>query len=501
MNNEKSQPQEAGGSRNRTISECSYTSDDGPASGFTGRRQRTTSQTFMVASGLTAASPPKFVSLEEIMQAANGMRDMNLVHQIVVDENFRLEKADPEPNTVQKVIKDTMHKAFWDVLKEQLAEDPPNYNQAFVLLEEIKQCLFDLLLPQHTKIRQQISEVLDIDLIRQQAEKGILDFSYYAQYVISIMAKMCAQVRDDKIEELRQATDIIEVYKGILETLELMQLDMANFTLQIIRPDIIKNSVELERQKFAKYLSIQPDGLQYTRKWLLNQVKTDESVPGNVDYEKFITTCSKKAFTMACLDLIDWDRSQPYPETFILDEERLYDLQIRAYRLIAASTILLVTLSNSSPNLQTLNVFKQSLKDHIMILTQNIKNDKELNEILPNVAEQVVNDVKEAQNKYDLQELTPAKENTFREVILDIGKEDNKIRSIVKQRVKDFFLDILESATAAPQKVPTGLNAFQRELTGIAGQLLRIVSHNSTVFCIYYYDIIAAELPKPSGAN
>lgn len=37
-----------------------------------------------------------------------------------------------------------------------------------------------------------------------------------------------------------------------------MQLDMANFTLQIIRPDIIKNSVELEREKFAKYLSIQP---------------------------------------------------------------------------------------------------------------------------------------------------------------------------------------------------------------------------------------------------
>lgn len=83
----------------------------------------------MVTSGMTAASPPKFVSLEEIMQAANGMRDMNLVHQIVVDENFRLEKAEPEPNTVQKVIKDTMHKAFWDILRQELAEDPPSYNQ------------------------------------------------------------------------------------------------------------------------------------------------------------------------------------------------------------------------------------------------------------------------------------------------------------------------------------------------------------------------------------
>lgn len=86
----------------------------------------------MVASGLTAASPPKFVSLEEIMQAANGMRDMALVHQIVVDKDFKLKRAEPEPNTMQKIIKDTMHKAFWDVLRSELAEDPPVYTQVIM---------------------------------------------------------------------------------------------------------------------------------------------------------------------------------------------------------------------------------------------------------------------------------------------------------------------------------------------------------------------------------
>lgn len=70
--------------------------------------------------------------------------------------------------------------------------------------------------------------------------------------------------------------------------------------------------------------------------------------------------------------------------------------------------------------------------------------------------------------------------------------------SFAGSRVKDFFLDIIESSTAAPQKVPSGLTALQKELTEIAGQFLRIVSHNSTVFCIYYYDIVAAALPKPT---
>ncbi|XP_066261443.1 T-complex protein 11-like protein 1 [Euwallacea similis] len=499
MSNEKSAPQDISGSdRIRTTSECSVASDDGGASNFAGNRQRTTSQTFMVASGLTAASPPKFVSLEEIMQAANGMRDMNLVHQIVVDENFRLEKADPEPNAFQKAIKDTMHKAFWDVLRHELSRDPPSYNQAFTLLEEVKQILLDLLLPQHTKIRQQILEVLDIPLIKQQAEQGILDFKYYANYIISIMAKMCAQIRDEKIQQLRETVDIVGVYKGILETLELMQLDMANFALQIIKPDIINHSVELEREKFTKYLAVQPDGLEHTRRWLLQHIKTSEPVPAAVEYEKFIRTCSKRAFTSACIDLLDWDKSKPYPETFILDEERLYDLQIRTFRLVAIATVMLVTLSNSGPDVESINAFKRLLKDHITILLQNVTADKDLIAVLPNVAEQVINDVKEVQQKHNLPVMGTTQQTMLKELINDIGKEDHKVKLIVKQRVKEFYLDIIESATAAPQKVPTGLTAFQSELTAIAGQFLRIVSHNSTVFCIYYYDIIAAALPKSS---
>lgn len=36
-----------------------------------------------------------------------------------------------------------------------------------------------------------------------------------------------------------------------------MKLDMANFTLQMAKPDIIACSVDLERKKFADFLAIQ----------------------------------------------------------------------------------------------------------------------------------------------------------------------------------------------------------------------------------------------------
>lgn len=37
-----------------------------------------------------------------------------------------------------------------------------------------------------------------------------------------------------------------------------MALDMANFTIQLAKPDIIAHSVEIERKKFADILAIQP---------------------------------------------------------------------------------------------------------------------------------------------------------------------------------------------------------------------------------------------------
>lgn len=43
-------------------------------------------------------SPPKFVSLEEIMKAANGVENMALAHEIAVDNNFKIEKPEPSSN-------------------------------------------------------------------------------------------------------------------------------------------------------------------------------------------------------------------------------------------------------------------------------------------------------------------------------------------------------------------------------------------------------------------
>ena len=77
----------------------------------------------------------------------------------------------------------------------------------------IFQNIFEILLPQHTRLRAHIDEVLDLKLIEQQVDNGTLDFLHYAHFVISIMAKLCAPARDDLVAKLKTITDIPDLFK------------------------------------------------------------------------------------------------------------------------------------------------------------------------------------------------------------------------------------------------------------------------------------------------
>jgi hypothetical protein len=47
-----------------------------------------------------------------------------------------------------------------------------------------------------------------------------------------------------------------------------MKLDMANYRLSVLRPQILQQSVEYERQKFKECLSANPNGLLSTKEWM-----------------------------------------------------------------------------------------------------------------------------------------------------------------------------------------------------------------------------------------
>lgn len=52
-------------------------------------------------------------------------------------------------------------------------------------------------------------EVLDLDLIRQQADNDALDIQSLASYIITTMGKLCAPDRDGDIKKLNENTSNI----------------------------------------------------------------------------------------------------------------------------------------------------------------------------------------------------------------------------------------------------------------------------------------------------
>ncbi|UYV80338.1 hypothetical protein LAZ67_18002516 [Cordylochernes scorpioides] len=200
-------------------------------------------------------------SRREVVKAANGVSNMVLAHEIAVNKDFVLSNEPPE-NSLEHQVKAIVHQAFWDILQEQLNQTPPCYDQALNLLGEIKKMLLEQILVQpgsQRKIRTEITEILDLPLIKQQLDHGVLDFLYYARWLVSLLARLVAPVHDDRVKELGQETEVVPLFRGIMKVLELTKIDMANYTLQTIRPQVQLNSIEYERQKFQEFLEIQAE--------------------------------------------------------------------------------------------------------------------------------------------------------------------------------------------------------------------------------------------------
>ncbi|XP_023613019.1 T-complex protein 11-like protein 2 isoform X5 [Myotis lucifugus] len=222
-------------------------------------RQSFTSDSSSKSSSPASASPPRVVTFDEVMGAARNLENMTLVHEIAVNENFQLKKDALPENSLASRVKRIVHQAYWDVLESELNADPPEYDHAIKLFEEIREILLSFLIPgSGNRLRNQICEVLDTDLIRQQAEHGAVDIQGLANYIISTMGKLCAPVRDDDIRKLKATGNIVELLRQIFHVLDLMNMDMANFLIRSFRPHFQRQLVDYERTKFQEILEETP---------------------------------------------------------------------------------------------------------------------------------------------------------------------------------------------------------------------------------------------------
>ncbi|XP_053949078.1 T-complex protein 11-like protein 1 isoform X1 [Anastrepha ludens] len=426
-------------------------------------------------------SPPKVLTLNEVGDVLKNIQNMELVHEIAINPEFKFEPYEPPENSLERRIKDIMHKAFWDVLRGQLNENPPCYDHAIQLLAEIKDCFPQIISQNNTRALQHINEILDIDVIKQQAEEGVLDFRAYANFVIHLMAKSCAPARDELVRQLTEIEDVVDTFKNILETMALMKLDMVNYLLDFARNDIMANSVEYEKKKFKEYLEYYKFGFPATENWLKNSCIHDANNK----------PCSpEQTISNAYMELMDWDESKEFPEVLSIDKERILKLGQRAKRLCTCAAV--ISICSGVPVISQRTENRVALAKQIDIILQGTTNEKELLDSIENVWLQVKTVINEYLQKEDQPVIDANTEDMLKSQIMQTGNKDSPVRTLMWKRFQTYFRLAMRSRAGLPPP-PPGYADFKDELEAYCTALKRVIAYNHSVFGEYFMKVLTQQ--------
>lgn len=496
-----------------------------------GNKAAADAEPFQEKPGIMTDADGEPIPLDRIIKTANTMSSMMMAHKIALEDDFRLEPgmdisgplislspiigSSPskgmatgnqasEPS-LQSKVKDIVHEAYWDLFKEELSthrdENPRErkFDISKQLLRDIRQKIIDLLLPQHTRLKQEIEDKIDVKIIDQLSEVESLNLMDYATYILDVLSKLCAPVRDDLLKELSQTTDTVKLYRGIMDLLELMRLDFANFTLNRFKPHIKAHSQDYEREKFNEILKQQEtigiDGLEYTKIWLKRAVdKVDElhgisdliaesTVQGNTaaddlgasimmstsstDTSRLETKRDKilrsdivnRVLNAAYSELLEWssDKQKLYPETLLFDEATFKSLGEQYRILVLTSTILLTLFAFLAQfKLNENQELRVTAKSHVITLLTATYDSTTSNDIpkgedglnqekLETIAIKIFEDVREK-----LKDTSPTQidslerqKDLFKRQILDLQNSSNRVRELARRRILEFVETLL----------------------------------------------------------
>lgn len=440
-----------------------------------------------------AASPPSFVNFDKLMDTLRrDTETMQLAHEIAVNPDFKLEKPSVPANSLYSLVQQNMRRAYWDIIKQDIAKTPPVLDMVIKLCNDIRQSLLDLLLPHQNQMRERITEIFDIELIKNQCEssKSIDPLKDYAPALLDYMQRLCCPMRDDEIQALRGVEDTIELFQGMTRVLEEMKLDFSNFLINQIRPVMRETIVSYEQTQMKRIQTAQEllgvDPHNHTKNWLrrafqdirMSSVTEGDQTPalGVTLLQGYMQVVFQHQYVSE-----EWE----LPETLDLDRERILDLQ-QTQLLITIGAAAVTVAQSLLPPMKITADIKCQMKDVTLIVLGDVRCSLEsgLREALSDLATKLFQDIQ----KVTSAGLSKQQELVFRGQIVDLGNLNNAVRNVIYGRIVAFVSDIAKGRENV--KVPLGLSTFESELTKLAADFLRVISLNRATHSELYTSIL-----------
>ncbi|KAF8714788.1 hypothetical protein HU200_027315 [Digitaria exilis] len=190
-----------------------------------------------------------------------------MVNEMLHEDAFagRSVSANTPEEEFQKKVRETMEKAFWDMVTNSIKGDKPDYSRLINLVKEVSDSLHELA-PKEWK--EEILENIDLEILSQVLGSGSQDVQYLGQilqYSLDMVRKLSAAAKEDEMKkshdkllgELAASSEangnginsfVIAVIKGlrfIMEEIKELQAEVSKARIQLMQP-IIKGSAGVE---------------------------------------------------------------------------------------------------------------------------------------------------------------------------------------------------------------------------------------------------------------
>ncbi|SCU90698.1 LADA_0F05886g1_1 [Lachancea dasiensis] len=325
----------------------------------------------------------KEIDLQEIV------KNPQLRHDILFDPLLQFRpNLDGERGLKKKQVSD---KYWYDVENEIIVykSNPEVFRfdqtRLVPLFNSLKEVLITIV-PQkevHT-----VENVLDTELLVQELLKGSLMMSKFSDWLAQLFKHHCAPMRDpwvDKMsqkfresEEEKSVPKLVAGLRLVFQILEAMKLDIANHQIRILRPALLSNAVEFEKQYFQSLMSSNRVNLKSSFKWFSSKC---------AEYEKSLASPSERlqasdvyrlcirsiVSLLSCRKMV-----REYPTSLSFDHARLILLRadIRQIVCLLVCRLLFKQLVANDSSLE------KATKDHIINSYTNKKLKDEIVSII-----------------------------------------------------------------------------------------------------------------------
>lgn len=180
-----------------------------------------------------------------------------------------------------------------------------------------------------------IMQNLDVSLLMQQIQKGVLDMVGVAKWLAALLKSHCAPMRDEWADSMvrqissgsqsQNAKEIVRGLQTLLAILEAMKLDVANHQIRAFRGVIIEETIDFLHDYFKT--KIEREDIQVESSLLWYQSIRDREMRKLENPQTDAFWPLSLLFQGMSEFLLHFDTPDGLPDTFDPDAERLWQLR------------------------------------------------------------------------------------------------------------------------------------------------------------------------------